>query len=120
MNLQGCAGRLGDAQDRPRADGVPRDKPRADTGMHPAACFEVPIRAEEGKIGADEGQSVRDEGEKKEEQITRKAMETLARFYEEDMERKTHICTKNAMNCKKHFTIGAFVLKYLHFVRLLS
>ena len=62
MDLPGRAGRLGDAQDRPRADGVPRNGPRADAGVHPAARFGVPIRGEEGKIGADGTQSVRIEG----------------------------------------------------------
>ena len=57
MDLPGRAGRLGDAP-----DGVPRNGPRADAGVHPAARFGVPIRGEEGKIGADGTQSVRIEG----------------------------------------------------------
>ena len=99
MDLPGRAGRLGDAQDRPRADGVPRNGPRADAGVHPAARFGVPIRAKKGKL-AQMGRRVFGLKEGSEEEIARKAIEALVRFYEEDMGMKTHISTISVMNCK--------------------
>ena len=61
--------------------------------------LESQFEAKKGKL-AQMGRRVFGIKEGSEEEIARKAIEALVRFYEEDMGMKTYISTISVMNCK--------------------